>query len=592
MRDLQTVVLAAAIWLGCVVALPVPALIGVSLAVVAFALRSPRLLIIAGLALGLSAGHRADVAYQPIPPGSFSGEVTLVSLPEVQTFSERAVVKLPTGERVQMTVSPSAGSIRTALPGAVLGVAGSVKPIEPSQWDRSRHVVGRLSASSVVWLDGGAVHWRLAATVQHAVDRSTAGMSERHAALYDGLVTGDDREQGAAQRATFRRVGLSHILAVSGQNVAFLLVIAHLGVGSLPGWARVPAIGLILLIFALVTQLEPSVLRATVTAAGAYWAVVTGRAGSGARMLSLAVGVLLLVDPFLALALSFQLSVLASAGILLLGPALASRCPGPSFVRLPLAVTMAAQLGVAPLLILSFGGVSPISVPANLLVGWAAAAVMMWGMSVGLVAGLLGESMAATLQLPVRLLLGWIDGVARWSATLPAPQIGRRELVAFVVIGAVASLLPKRLRVIGVILGAALVLLPGVTAEAPAYQELDGGHLLAGPEGSILILDPNVTDRIVADVLEARPDRVVLVVVTGGNRSVSEVVRELDLIVDVDDVIAPPQHRVVDARRLLTDVSISSDVGPVRVIVASDNRLEVQLPLLDSSVGVTGEPTL
>ena len=137
--------------------------------------------------------------------------------------------------------------------------------------------------------------------------------------LYLGLVIGDDRFQPDPQRARFRAAGLSHLLAVSGQNVAFVLTVARPGVTLLPRRARLVATWGLLVLFATVTRFEPSVLRATATAGLAAWATVGGVPQSGVRLLGLATAALILVDPFLVPSVGFQLSGGASAGIVGVG---------------------------------------------------------------------------------------------------------------------------------------------------------------------------------------------------------------------------------------------------------------------------------
>ena len=70
--------------------------------------------------------------------------------------------------------------------------------------------------------------------------------------------------------------------------------------------------------FALITRFEPSVLRASAMAAVAVTATTLGRDSSSLRLLALAVGGLVLVDPFLVHSVGFQLSVAACVGIVLL----------------------------------------------------------------------------------------------------------------------------------------------------------------------------------------------------------------------------------------------------------------------------------
>ena len=64
------------------------------------------------------------------------------------------------------------------------------------------------------------------------------------------------------------------------------------------------------------------------------------------------------------------------------------------------------------------------AVPANLLAGPVAGLVMMWGCSAGLVAGVFGGPVAAVLQWPTGLGIGWVAAVARWAAELPLGRVG------------------------------------------------------------------------------------------------------------------------------------------------------------------------
>jgi competence protein ComEC len=578
MSDLQVMTLAVLVWVGCLITAPVPLMIGVVVGFAGFGLRSPLLVIAAGLTLGLSAGEAADNAYRPIDHGSFDGIVDVVTLPTVEMFSEQIEVRLPTGERVRMSVSPGAGSVRNARPGMKLLVVGSLRPIEENGWYRSRHLVGRMTARSVRIVGAGPFYWRMAAAVQRTVTSATTPMDARSAALYQGLVTGDDRAQGAAQKAIFRRTGLSHILAVSGQNVAFVLILLHLAIGSLPGYLRPLVVAMVLGLFALTTQLEPSVLRATFTAAIGYWAVATGRRASGARLMAVAVSILLLIDPFLARTIGFQLSVLAASGILLLGPAIASRVPGPSVVSVPVAVTLAAQLAVSPLLLATFGTVSLVSLPANVLTGWAVGVVMMWGMSVGLVAGLIGGSLAATVQQPIQVLLWWIDIVASFFADIPIRPLTAPLVLVFCGVALASSPLSGRGRmVVSAVLAASLLATSGHQA---TMHELEGGGIyITGDRThpSVLILPANSDDRAVEGVVDVSPDAIDVVVVRGGHRGMSVVVRELERVADLGVVLAPPHHTVVGGTRVVQPTVIDSRVGPITISPVSDQQLQVQI---------------
>jgi competence protein ComEC len=136
----------------------------------------------------------------------------------------------------------------------------------------------------------------------------------------------------------------------------------------------------------------------------AAWA---GRPVSTLRLLALAVTGLLLLDPLLVGSVGFLLSTGACLGIALLAGPLARRMP------LLLAVTLSAQAGVAPVLVAVFGAFPLAALPANLLAVPAAGPLMVWGMAGGAAAGMAGGQAAAALHAPTRLLMAWIEGVAR-----------------------------------------------------------------------------------------------------------------------------------------------------------------------------------
>ena len=131
-------------------------------------------------------------------------------------------------------------------------------------------------------------------------------------------------------------------------------------------------------------------LRATVMAGGSALAAARGRQAGGARLLAATVAGLVVLDPLLVHRAAFRLSVAASAGILLAARALADSIPGPRVFRETAGVTLAAQAAVTPLLLTGFGPVPVAALPANLLAAPVAGPLMVWGITGGLVAGLLG----------------------------------------------------------------------------------------------------------------------------------------------------------------------------------------------------------
>jgi len=215
-------------------------------------------------------------------------------------------------------------------------------------------------------------------------------------------------------------------MAVSGANLAVVLA-AGLWLAGVAGVGRrgLAVVGILLVVvLVVVTRWEPSVLRAGVMAGLVLLGVATGRGPGGRRALSLAVVVLLLADPSLAGALGFQLSVVATAGVLWLGPATASALPDriPERIRKGVGMTLGAQATAMPALALTFGSVSLAGLPANLLGLPLAGGPMLLGVVAAATAPVAPWAANLACHLADPFLLALI-AVARWAAGLPGGSV-------------------------------------------------------------------------------------------------------------------------------------------------------------------------
>jgi competence protein ComEC len=276
---------------------------------------------------------------------------------------------------------------------------------------------------------------RAANAVRHRVLAGAAGLGDTDRALVAGFLVGDDRALPPRVAADFRAAGLSHLLVVSGANVTLALALVSPVLRRLRLLGRLAGGLAVLVVFCAMARFEPSVLRAGAMAGLALLAAFLGRPVPGLRLLALAVTGLVLADPFLVHSVGFGLSCGASAGILLLSRPIARHVPGPALVRETLAVTAAAQIGVAPVALPVFGRLPLVALPANVAAAPAAAALSLWGLGSGLVGGLLGPAAGsvaggpvAALQIPTALLAGWIRAVAHLAARSPV-TVGPRPAV-------------------------------------------------------------------------------------------------------------------------------------------------------------------
>jgi competence protein ComEC len=379
----------------------------------------------------------------PLATGPVRTEVVLVGDPVPDGRGGVSVDVRLDGRRLRGVAHVAAASaLDDRLAGERVTVIGEVRP--PGPVERRllhRHLAGRLAIDTVVGWRPGAGATPLANGLRRTLARGARVLPERQRSLLAGVTLGDDRAQPADMTDAFRAAGLTHLLAVSGQNVAFVLVIATPVVTRLRFGPRLAATLAVLASFALVTRAEPSVLRATAMASVAAVGTARGRPTSTIRTLALGAAATMLVDPLLATSLGFRLSVAGAAGIVVGAGRIEDLLPGPRWLAVPLSVTLAAQAAVSPLLVATFGSVPLASLPANLLAVPAAGPLMVWGLTGGLVAGIAGGAVAQILHLPTGLLLTWLEAVATAAARWPLGDLRAPHLavlgagVAAVVIG-------------------------------------------------------------------------------------------------------------------------------------------------------------
>ena len=390
------------------------------------------------------------------------------------------------------------------------------------------------------------VWWRAATAVRRSMVASVAHGPAQEAAIVPALVTGDDSGVPEPLAEDFRRTGLTHLLAVSGTNLT--LVIGFLVV--LGRWAGVRGRGLTVLGavgivgFVLLARAEPSVLRAAAMGSVALLATTVDSAARGIRALSMAVLGLLLVDPAMATSLGFALSVVATAGILLVAPSfrlsLARWLPG--WLADAIAIPLAAQLACGPIIAAISGQVSLIAVLANLLVAPLIGPATVLGLLGGLVGllwpaagtlfGWLACECVAWVVTVAHGLSGWPGAVVGWGTggwaivlltllTLAAVRAGPRLLRRPATAGLTCAALALPLLCQGVLdhtpVGAWLGRgwpPPGWVLVACDVGQGDGLVLNAG-HGSGVVVDTGPDPEVMGRCLDRlRVDRVPLVVLT------------------------------------------------------------------------------
>lgn len=290
-------------------------------------------------------------------------------------------------------------------------------------------------------------------------------------ALLAGFLIGETGGLEESDLEAMRRSGLAHFVAVSGSNVALFLGLVFIAAGPLAtGPRRRALLGLAALpVYAAATGFEPSVMRAAVMAGVALAGRLVGVVFETWQLLSLAVVLALVAQPDLAGSLGFQLSVAATAGVVA-----GARWPLPKGrVRRALAVTLGAQLAVAPLLLAAFGSVPVLSPLANLLAAPLVAASTVIG-AIGIVGPVWLIDIAARLA---DVVLWVARGAGVW------PQIGSWTLLLMLTLVMAGRRFPSARPVIATAgVSVLLILVLGI------------GH--SPPDPGVIVLDVGQGDAI------------------------------------------------------------------------------------------------
>ena len=354
-------------------------------------------------------------------------------------------------------------------------------------------------------------------------------LPEPESALARGILLGQRTSIPDEVNDAFNTAGISHLIAISGYNVMLVAGAVVAAMAPVVGRRKAVLIAMVVVAaYAVFVGSSASVLRAMVMAWVMLGAVLAGRPGSALTGVVVAGALLVLWRPLIIKDVSFQLSLGATLGIVLLErpvregllSLLVPRMPGgiASFLAEQTAVTTAATVAVLPIMAVSFGSLSIVSLPANLaasvvfelsLVGSFVAALA------GVMDGGLGQLMGQVAYVPLHLLIG----LAKTAASLPMASVSvggfgvADALAAYAVIGAATMWVRRpreaepvevsrsfRLRPVPVLAVATIVAAGFVWwgALQPAEHDLRVSILDVGQGDAILIESPSGS-RVLVD---------------------------------------------------------------------------------------------
>jgi len=431
-------------------------LVVVALVVVAARRRCSGLLLVVGVALLLQVAGNGQHALRAVGDlDTLTGARAVVSLEATVTSDPFTPAARPGREPVVMAratayrVEGRGRRTRVHAPITIRGDAGlqSVKwhdrvrfrgRLQPPDPGRPELAVLRVSSHEVIEPAGrvARVAEHLRAGLRRAVDPTPADAR----GLLPGLVIGDTSRTPADLTEAMQATGMTHLTAVSGSNIAVVggMVLGLCVLLGVPRRLRPWVVALAIVGFVVLARPEPSVVRAAAMGLIGLIGVSRSRRSAGLPVLSGAIVVVLVADPWMARSFGFALSALATLGLLLFtrpwGDAVARHLPKRlAFVGPAVAIPVAAQAMCAPLIVLLQGSVSVIGVVANLVAAPLVAPAT--------VAGVVAAVVSVVADAPAQLV-GWLGavptlGIARTArvmsdvpgGTMPWPDGGRGALL-------------------------------------------------------------------------------------------------------------------------------------------------------------------
>jgi competence protein ComEC len=400
--------------------------------------------------------------------GSGAGPVETTALPEGSGPWNATVESAHTTNGLQIaTIDLADRSLRCsaqfpAYPRLIAGDfvtwSGRVRSLADGDYDRylaAQGISATCEATDLALMshDNSAVG-RLEAVRQASGDALQKVMPEPEGGLATAILIGLRDRVDRNLAAAFTTAGVSHIVAISGWNIAIVAATVAALLRSFVGRRRRAAVTIgAIVAYTLFAGASPSVVRAAFMSGVALMAVESGRGSRVMLSLAWAIAIMLLLDPGTIDDVGFQLSAAATAGLVAWATPLTRRI-GEHFPRLPgtlrdtLGVSLAAQAATLPIALLTFGRLSLIAPAANLVAVPLVPPAMAAG-AVAFVAGWLAVAgapvwLTGLLALPAQLLLDALVAVVQLAAAVP----GANETLPFpanVVAAAVAGLLLVRM---------------------------------------------------------------------------------------------------------------------------------------------------
>ena len=291
-------------------------------------------------------------------------------------------------------------------------------------------------------------------------DRAAATVNrilpEPEASLLNGILLGIRGGIPPDLYEQFNATGTSHIIVISGSNISLVVALLLLAGQRLVGRKRATWLALVgVALYTVMVGADAAVVRAAIMGGLYVFALQLGRPNATRNTLFAAGWLMTAQNPLVLWDVGFQLSFMATLGLVALVPllnAIGGRwIPPHSFLAEAVWVTLAAQIATAPLILYQFGRLSAVSLLANFLIVPAQPPVMLAG-GAATAAGMIFLPLGKLLGWLVWLPLAWTVAVVQWSAGMDWAQVSLPRtplwlmILLYAAIGASVFWLNRRFR--------------------------------------------------------------------------------------------------------------------------------------------------
>lgn len=287
--------------------------------------------------------------------------------------------------------------------------------------------------------NGGGLLGKIILLRQKLVDTYQEFLPESAAVLMSGMVLGVKVPANQNLQDNLRKAGLTHVIVASGLNITLVA-------GFLSGFSTLflkrklslPLVAFGIVFYTLLAGFEAPIVRAAVMGILALISQAFGRQNLAILSLIFAGLLMLIISPLLVFDLGFQLSFLATSGLILVKPII-EKCLGIRFLgRIPLlgeslVTTLSAQLTTFPLILATFGYYSWLSLLANAFILWTVPWIMGFGGLAGVI-GLLIKPLGQALALISYPLLFYFEKMAALFAQINLFSFETQSLSPFLII--------------------------------------------------------------------------------------------------------------------------------------------------------------